>query len=164
MEEKRMPYVEAIEIASRAATHARKEATAFDKILEVLKMAQAAKTEADLYKATQMKHADLKAAFGLLDGQHKAKSAAQETERTRQKTVMDGDLRSYALKLEGDLKKTKADHDQKMAEMSREGMKLQAVLDAMGREKAERTEALKELRAEAKAHADKAVAAATGAP
>ena len=92
--ENTMEYSEIIEITSRAATHAKKEWTAFEKFLDVVKMAQAAKTEADLFKATQMKHAELKKDYADLDSQHKTKSAQLETEGAQMKATMDSDLRS----------------------------------------------------------------------
>jgi len=157
-----MEYPEALEIASRAATHAKKEWTAFEKILDVLKMAQAAKTEAELFKATQLKHAALKQDFDSLDAQHQTKSAALESEGSRNKTVMDSDLRSYALQLETDLKKTRGEYDKKMSALVETERRLQQSIEAMEREKKKLTQALAGLRAEAKAHADKAVAAAAG--
>ncbi len=147
---------------ARAATHAKKEATAFEKVLDVIKMAQAAKTEADLYKATQMKHAELKKDYADLDSQHKTKSAQLETERAQMKAAMDSDLRSYALGLEGDLKSARAAHDAKMGEMQGERSMLAGDIETMEIVKQELAEALTSLRSEAKAHAEKAIAAAAG--
>ncbi len=160
--ENTMEYSEVIEIASRAATHAKKEWTAFEKFLDVVKMAQAAKTEADLYKATQIKHAELKEAYASLDAQHKTKSVQLETEVAQKKATMDSDLRSYALGLEVDLKKTRANHDKTMAGLVEDETDLQESIEAMTREKKKLTESMVALRAEAKAHAEKAVAAAAG--
>ncbi len=157
-----MKYPEMIEIMSRAATHAKKEATAFEGVLDVVKMCQAAETEAKLYQATVIKHESRKREFAALDAQHKTKSAQLETERVQKKMAMDGDLRSNALKLEGDLKQAKADHDTKLAALVEDETELQESIEAMTREKTKLTEVLQGLRAEAKAHAEKAVAAATG--
>ncbi len=157
-----MKYPEAIEIMSRAATHAKKEATAFERILDVVKMAQAAETEAKLFKATQLQHAELKKDYADLDSQHKTKSAQLETEGTQKKAAMDSGLRSYAVGLEGEVKKAKANHDKTMTGLVEDETELQESIEAMTREKTKLIEVLTSLRAEAKAHAEKAVAAAAG--
>lgn len=155
-------YSEGIVAISRAATHAKKEYTAFEGVLEVLKMAQAAETEAKRFKITEAEHIQLKAEYADLEVQHRDKSAALETERDQKKADMSSDLESYTLELKGKSEEATIDHDEKMSQMEGEKLKLQAELDAMGSEITERTSTLKRLRAEARAHADRAERAARG--
>lgn len=98
------------------------------------------------------------------DAQHKVKLGAQTAESATKKAGLDDDLRKYALKLEGDLKKAKADHDRKMSGMKVKQDNLHGEIDVMESEKEKLTKSLADLRSEARAHAQRAAVAAVGAP